>query len=220
VHPYAPLSSFLTGPSNPKSKTFSTYIKCRGQDRANRNKRNASNHSILMAFLKDLQSPVLSLRRLLQSLLVIYNPKHVWNPRCTLSLYPNHVRKLLCSSLFQAWNRSKNQKNLRTQWAWGFGGWHLWKTTSVKYKSVAFTPVNILSTAPSSYKSSFTLRTTSLYLESIHLLIATARYLSRACNHWILFNNNSSCTARNGRRAEPMLISRVMRCHLEEGSPL
>jgi hypothetical protein len=55
-------------------------------------------HSILMSLLKDLESPVLSLRRLLRSLLLIYNQKHARNPQYGLSLHPNHVRKLLSSS--------------------------------------------------------------------------------------------------------------------------
>src|SRR6266536_299574 len=36
-----PPSSFLTGPSHPKSKPFSTCITCRAVDRSNRKKRNA-----------------------------------------------------------------------------------------------------------------------------------------------------------------------------------
>jgi hypothetical protein len=41
---------------------------------------------------------VQGLRTLLRSLL-IYNPKHVRKPQYALSLYPNHVRKLLYSSI-------------------------------------------------------------------------------------------------------------------------
>jgi hypothetical protein len=71
-----------------------------------------SNHSILMSLLKDLQLPVLSLRRLLRSLLIYYpkrarNPqyalslhsKHVRKPRYSSLLYPNHTRKPLCFHL-------------------------------------------------------------------------------------------------------------------------
>lgn len=50
-----------------------------------------SSHSILTSLLKDLQPPVIGL--------LIYNPKHVRNPQYCLSLDPNHVHKLLCSSL-------------------------------------------------------------------------------------------------------------------------
>ena len=58
-----------------------------------------SNYLILMSLLKDLQLPVLSLQRLLRSLLLIYHPKHDLNPRYALSLYPNHIRKPLSLSL-------------------------------------------------------------------------------------------------------------------------
>jgi hypothetical protein len=51
-----------------------------------------SNHSVLMSLLKDRQIPVLSLRRLLRSLLM-YDPKRARDPQYALSLHPNHVRK-------------------------------------------------------------------------------------------------------------------------------
>jgi hypothetical protein len=53
-------------------------------------------YSILMSLLKDLQPPVIGVRRLF---LLIYNPKHVRNPQYSLSFDPNYVRKLPCSSL-------------------------------------------------------------------------------------------------------------------------
>jgi hypothetical protein len=56
-------------------------------------------HSTRMSLLKDLPPPFLSLQRFLRSPLPISNPKHAQNPQYGLSLHPNHVRKLFCSSL-------------------------------------------------------------------------------------------------------------------------
>jgi hypothetical protein len=58
-----------------------------------------SSHSTLISLLKGVQSPVLSLRRLLRPLLLIYDAKHARNHLYALSLYPNHVRQPLSSSL-------------------------------------------------------------------------------------------------------------------------
>jgi len=93
------LSSSLADPLDPKSKTRSTCIKCGVQDLASKNKRKA---------LKSLDPNIPSTRRTIARVepteapstpSPMYDPERAWNPLYVLSLYPNHVRKPLCSPL-------------------------------------------------------------------------------------------------------------------------